>query len=219
MMSLSRVSGRFRSSCRRRQDSGKLAAVVDDVDIEDHLQIAGVLELPYRFLDRSLLAQREDLGAHDPPGGLLGILEEVLDLGGFLGMHRAEDGLLEIARQPGHEWSGVVGIELLQESGDFRRGEVGKEECAALRTELGERRAGESQIPLVKRLERLATELLGKIGEDAGDVSGMETIEDVERVDIGAASDELPHRLGEQRSPGERHGINLWERGLSCLGS
>jgi hypothetical protein len=57
--------------------------------------------------------------------------------------------------------------------------------------------------------------VLGEIGEDAGDVSGMETIEDVERVDKGAAGDELPHGLGEQRSPGERHGTNLWERDLS----
>jgi hypothetical protein len=75
------------------------------------------------------------------------------------------------------------------------------------------------QIPLVKRLERFAAKLLGEITENAGDVSGMETIEDVERVDIGAASDELPHGLGEQRCAGERHGANLWERDLSCLDS
>jgi hypothetical protein len=71
----------------------------------------------------------------------------------------------------------------------------------------------------VKGLERLSPEMLGEIGEDAGDVSRMETIEDVERVDVGATSDELPHSLGEQRSRVSGMARTYGNRDLSFLDS
>ena len=68
----------------QRDDADEVPPLVDDVEIEDHLDVAAALQLGDRLADRQVLAQREDMRVHDAARGLLAVLEQVLDLTRFL---------------------------------------------------------------------------------------------------------------------------------------
>ncbi len=72
---------------------------IDDVEVEDHLDIAGGLQGGDGLAHRHVFGRGEDMRIHDAAGRLLGILEEILDLARFLAAHQLEDGVRELFRQ------------------------------------------------------------------------------------------------------------------------
>ena len=79
MIRLSGVSGETSSSRRNGRHPDDVPAFVDHVEIEDHLDVAVDLQLRDGLADRHVLAEREDIWVHDAAGGLLVVLEQVLD--------------------------------------------------------------------------------------------------------------------------------------------
>ncbi len=66
-----------------------MPALVDDVEVEHHLDVAVALQFGSGFPDRHVFADREDVGVHDAAGGPLVVLEQVLDDARFLGAHHS----------------------------------------------------------------------------------------------------------------------------------
>ena len=119
MIRLSGVSGDTSSSRRSDDDADQVAPLVDDVEIEDHLDVAVALQLGDGLADRHVFAQREDMRVHDAAGGLLGVLEQVLDHARFLRAHQVEDRGRQLLGQVVDQRRRVVGRDLLRELGDL----------------------------------------------------------------------------------------------------
>ena len=80
MIRLSGVSGEHQQQAPQRDDADQVPARVDDVEIEDHLDVAGRLQRRDRLAHRHVFAEREDIRVHDAAGRLLGVFEQVLDV-------------------------------------------------------------------------------------------------------------------------------------------
>ncbi len=68
----------------QRDHADQVAALVDDVEVEHHLDVAVALQLGDGLADRHVFVEREDMRVHDAAGGLLVVLEQVLDDARFL---------------------------------------------------------------------------------------------------------------------------------------
>ena len=179
---------------------------VHHVDVEDHLHVGGLLEARNGLADGGVLGDREHLRAHDPAGGLLRVLEQVLDVGGLAGPHSPEHPLPEFLGEFAQELGGVVGVEFLEELGDLGGLEPRHQVGGPLDPELSERRRGEIQVPLEDDPERLQPVGLRQVGEDLGDIRRMQLLEDAVCVSEGPPGHQFAHRLREQRGLGENHG-------------
>ena len=85
-----------------------MPAVVHDVEVEDHLDIAVGLQFRDGFAHRHVLVQREDMRVHDAARGLLVVLEQVLDDARFLRPHQIEDGSRQLFGQVVDQRGGVI---------------------------------------------------------------------------------------------------------------
>ena len=119
MIRFSGVSGDTSSSRRSDVDADEVAALVDDVEIEHHLDVAVALQLGDRLADRQVFAQREDIRVHDAAGGLLVVLEQVLDDARLLRPHQLEHCGRQLLRQVIDQRRRVVGRDLLDQLGDL----------------------------------------------------------------------------------------------------
>ena len=182
MIRLSGVSGDTSSSRRSDDDADQVAALVDDVEIEDHLDVAVGLQLGDRLADRHVFAEREDMRVHDAAGRLLVVLEQVLDDARFLRAHQVEDGRRQLFRQVVDQRGGVVGRNLLRELGDLFGRPGGQQRRAGLGTELGDRLHRQAAVALGEQAERGLAVLVGKLAEDLGEIGGMLLLQQVQQV-------------------------------------
>ena len=77
MIRLSGRVGRHEQQPAQRDDADEMAPVVHDVEVEDHLDVAGLLERRDRLAGREVLRQGEDVRVHQAAGGLLFVLEQL----------------------------------------------------------------------------------------------------------------------------------------------
>ncbi len=182
MIRLSGVSGE--TSSRRRSDdhAHQVPALVDDVEIEDHLDVAVGLELGDGLAHRHVFAQREDMRVHDAAGCLLVVLEQVLDDARLLRAHQVEDRRRQLLRQVVDQRRGVVGGNLLRELGDLFGRAGGEQRRARLRTELGDGLHRQPAVALGEQAEGRLAILVGQLAEDLGEVGGMLLLQQVQQV-------------------------------------
>ena len=89
---LERRRRRHEQQPAQRDDADEVAARVDDVEIEDHLDVARPLERGDRLARRHVLRKREDFRVHDAAGGLLVVLEQLADFVARAFFDQLEDG-------------------------------------------------------------------------------------------------------------------------------
>ena len=124
---------------------------------------------------RQVLRDGHELGGHDPAGRVLGVAEQLLDLGRLVALHEGEDLVARRLGQVGHEVRGVVRRHLLEDVG----GPGGLEVLEHLDLRLG-----------LHLLDRVGHGLVIERGEHAGPVARRELVDDrgeVGRVQLGQA--------------------------------
>jgi hypothetical protein len=97
---LERCGRRHEEQPPQRDHSDEVPPHVDDVEVEDHLHVPGLLERRDRLGRRHVFRKREDLRIHDAAGGLLRVLEELADLAaGRALLNQLENGRRQLLRQ------------------------------------------------------------------------------------------------------------------------
>ena len=92
-----------------------MPAPVDDVEVEDHLDVARSLERRDRFGRGHVFRKREDFRIHDAAGGLFRVFEQLADIGaGRLLLHQLQHGRRQFFRQVIDNRRHVVGRKFLQ---------------------------------------------------------------------------------------------------------
>ena len=119
---------------------------------------------------------------HDAAGGLLVVLEQVLDDARFLRPHQVEDGRRQLFRQVVDQRRGVVGRDLLRELGDLFGRARREQRGARLRTELGDRLHRQPAVALGQQAERRLAILVRQLAEDLGEVGGVLLLQQVQQV-------------------------------------
>ena len=97
-MRLSGVSGGTSSSRRNETTPDQMPALVDDVEVEDHLDVARRLERRDRLAGRQVFGQREDVRVHQAAGGPLFVLEQLADAAAGLRPDQVEDDAAAVPR-------------------------------------------------------------------------------------------------------------------------
>ena len=194
---LQRRLGRHQQQAPQRRDAHQVPPRVDDVEIEDHLHVARRLQLADPLAYRQVFGQREDVRVHDAPGGLLGELEQVADLSGFLRAHQLEHRRRQLLWQVVHQGRRVVGGDLLNQLGDLfgrpvgqqLRGHLGPELGRRLHRQLGAAFDDDRKGGLAVALLQLAVH-----GGQIGRVLFLEQIEEVGgRTNAQQSSDRVEH--------------------------
>ena len=183
MIRLSGVSGG--TSSRRRSDTTptRCRRRVDDVEVEDHLHVARGLQRRDRFGRRHVFRKREDFRVHDAAGGLLGVLEQVADVGaGRLLLHQLQHRGRELFRQVVDDRRHVVGRQLLRELDDLLGGAAGEQRRARLRPELAQGLHRQPAVAFDEQGERRAAILVGQLGEELRQVGGVLLLEQIDEV-------------------------------------
>ncbi|GIW19984.1 MAG: hypothetical protein KatS3mg065_0280 [Chloroflexota bacterium] len=150
------------------EDADEVPLVVGDVDVVDRLGVR--LELPESVdgLSRGqVVGDGDELGRHDPAGGVLRVAEELPDLVGLVALHEGEDLGPGLIRQVGDEVGGVIGAHLFEDVG----GALGREVLEDLDLGLGRH-----------LLDGLGRDLVVEGGHDPGPVLRGELVDDRRQV-------------------------------------
>ncbi len=95
-----------------------MIVLVGDVDVENHLHVFGLLQGLDRLVGGEILLQGEEFGGHDPAGGVLAVLEQLLDLLRVLVLHDVQDLFGQLLGEIADDVDGVVVGHLLEDLGD-----------------------------------------------------------------------------------------------------
>ncbi len=159
-----------------------MAALVNDVEIEDHLDVAAALNLGDRFPNGDVFVQREDIGVHDAARGSLGVLEQVLDDARLLRAHQVENRGGQFLRQVVDQGRGIVRRDVLREFRDFLSRSSRQERGARFRAQLGDGLHGQAAVPIGQHGERGLAFLVLKLAEDLREVGRMLFLEKIQEV-------------------------------------
>ncbi len=187
--------GRDDEQLPQGENPHQVVVLVGDVDVEDHLHILGLLQRGDRLPDGQVLLQGEDLRRHDAAGGVLLVLEQLLDLLRVFILHDVEDLFGEFLGHVADDVDGIVVGHLLENLGDGLLFDLLQELGAGAVIELG-KDVGRG-FGLLDEVEEDALFLQIEIAEKMGDVGGMGLGEDLGEVGKGAAADEFPDRIEE----------------------
>ena len=182
---LERRLGRDQQQAAQRHDADQVPALVDDVEIEDHLDVAVALQLGDGLAHRHVFAQREDIRVHDAAGRPLLVLEQVLDDLRLLRPHQIEHRGRQVLRQVIDQRRGVVGRDFLRELGDLLGRTGGEQRCAGLGAELRQRLHGQTAVSVGQQAEGGLAILVGKLAEDLREVGGVLLLQQVDQVGGG----------------------------------
>src|SRR5919197_1183315 len=130
-----------------RDEADQVVVVVHDVDVEGavaRLRLADVLDRPRH---RHRLRHGDEVGRHEAARGALGVLEEDLDLLGFLLLHEVQELLGLLLRELLDDVHDLVGGHAIEGARDFR---------------------------LVERADQLAQDRVVELGEDRARLLGRE---------------------------------------------
>ncbi len=164
--------------------------LVGDVEVEDHLDVAGVLQGLDRLAHRQILAQGEDLGGHDAAGGVLPVLQQLLDLLRLLRLHQAENLRRQLLWQVLHDVGGVVPRHVLQQFEDLLLVELRQQAGADGVIEFGQHVAGDLRIVDQPKEQRLL--LVVEVTKEMGDVGRVNLAQQPGQVGIGPAAQQPP---------------------------
>ena len=143
-------------------------------------KVGVVAQVVDQIADRHMLGHRDEIAAHQPPGGFFRIGQRRFDRRAVFRLHFGEDGLLVFLVEILDHRDGVVGIEQFGDIGDGFGGQILDEQLADVIVELGDDldahqvadRAGQ-------RAALVAVDQL----EQVGDVGGVERLDQgVDRV-------------------------------------
>ena len=188
------------------------AVLVDDVEVEDHLDVARPLERRDRAADRQVLGQREDLGVHDAAGRPVVVLEKLLDLLRFPLAHEVEDARGQLLGQPVDERRRVVRLQLRKEARQLLGRAVAEQPRPDLAVELDDRLHRKAAVVLDQGGEGGPALQGRQLAEDLGQVRRMLLPQDVQQV--GGRADALQPLDGIQYdvdSAAVRHVFDSWE--------
>ena len=170
------VSGRATIRSRSERTPTSRSVVVGDVDVVDGLGIGFELaQAVDRFGCGERCRHRDELGRHDPAGGVLGIAQELLDLLCLVLLHEREDLLACRLGQVGDEVGRVVRAHLLEDVGSSSRLEVLEDLDLGVGLHL---------------FHGIGDGLVVERGEDAGAILRRQLVDDgreVGRVELGQA--------------------------------
>ncbi len=156
----------------QRQHADQPPVVVGHVDVVDGLGVGLELAEHVDRLGRGEVGRhRHELGGHDPAGRVLGIAEQLLDLGLLVGLHQGEDLVAGGLGQVGHQVGRVVGRHLLEDVG----GPAGLEVLEHLDLGLGLHlldRVGHGVV--IERGQHTGPVARGELVDDRGEVGRME---------------------------------------------
>ena len=175
-----------------------MPARIDDVEIEDHLDVARGLQGRDGLADRHVFGQGEDMRVHDAAGRLFGVFEQVLDLARFLAAHQFEHGRRQLFGQVVDDGRRVVGGQLLDELGDLF-GRAAREQLRArLGAELAEGLHGEPAVAFDEHGERGQAIAFGKLAENLREVGGMLFLQEIRQVGRRANPEQALHRVQDE---------------------
>ena len=106
------------------QDADEMSPVVNNIQVEDHLELVRpLLKGPRRLADSHLLGKCEQVGRHQTSRGLLGIGEMTRELGRdrLLLVFVLPEIVDELVGEQGHEMSGIVHWYRPKDGTDVRR--------------------------------------------------------------------------------------------------
>ena len=108
----------------QRQDTGQTALRIDDVEVEDHLDLAVLPNLGDRVADLRVLRQGEELRVHDPPGRVFLVGELGLEFVPVGPVEQSQDGLAQLVLEPVDDLDAVVDRQRREQPCDLRRREL-----------------------------------------------------------------------------------------------
>ena len=156
---------------------------VDDVEIEDHLDVARALQRGDRLRRGHVLGEGEDARVHDAARRLFGVFEQLADVaaGGAL-LHQLEHRRRHVLRKVVDDRGGVVRRQLLEQLADLFGRPSGEQRRTAFGSELAERFHGQPAVAFDQERERGLPILVAELGEDLREVGRMLLLEQIDEV-------------------------------------
>ena len=155
-----RLSGHQQQTAQG-DDPDQMPSLIDDVEIEHHLYFARTLQGLNRFTSGQVLRQREHRRVHDPTGGLLRVVQQVLDLAGLARPHLFEHDVRQVLWELVDQRRGVIRRQLLQPRRNAVRRVVGQQHRRRLRPVLDQRLHREVAVVIEQQRECAATVFVG----------------------------------------------------------
>jgi hypothetical protein len=155
---------------------------IDNVEVEDHLDVARALQRRDRFANRQVFVEREDAGVHDAAGGLLPVFEEVLDLLRLAAAHELEHFVRELVRQIVNQRGGIVRGDFLKELGDLLGGSAREQQGARLRAHLTDRLHAEPWVPFDEDAEDRLPFVVEERPEDLREIGRVLLLQQIQKV-------------------------------------
>jgi hypothetical protein len=178
----------------QRHHAHQVVVVVEDVQIEGVVAGGRLADVLDRLRDRGMLAHGDDVRRHEPARGVLGVLEELLHLLGFLLLHEVEDLVRLLLGQLLDDLDHVIGRHAVEDARDLVLVERAHELQQGGIVELREHGAR-----LLRAEEAEDVHLVGlrQLADGARDVGRMRVLEESGEPVVPAAFQQLPDRLGE----------------------
>src|SRR5512137_2814237 len=177
-----------------REAPHEVVMVVHHVEDRGGLGHRGLADLLHRLGHRDVLPDGEHVGGHQPPGSLLAVLEEPLDLLGLLLLHEVQHLLDLLGGQLLQDLGGVVRPHPIENARDLALVERPGQLVERLISQLGEDGPG-----------RLATEQAeesdlvreGELAERRCDVRGVGVLENLAQALAAPRLQQIPDGVGE----------------------
>ena len=158
----------------QRDDADQMPVIVHHVQLERALLGDRLAHVVDRLLHRRALVHGDEVRRHEAAGGVLRILEDLLDLLGLLLLHEVQDLLGVLARQLLHDVGRLLGRHLVEDARDLHLVERAHQFELRVVVELGEHIAG---ALLRERAEDCDLIGQGELSEHAGDVGRVGFLE------------------------------------------
>ena len=195
---LQRRIGGHQQQPSQRRDADEVPPLVDDVEVEHHLDVARRLNGGDRLAGGQFLREREHIGIHQTAGGLLFVFEQVADAAAGLRPNQLEHHRAQVGSQPFEQRRRIVGRDFLNELGDLLGRSPRQELGALLGAELAQRFHAEPAVLLDDDVERGVALAFGKLGKDLGQIGGMLFLEQVQEIGGRAHAQQSAHRLDDR---------------------
>ena len=168
--------------------------VVDHVEVERVLAGGRLADVLDGLGDGGVLVHGDEVARHEAAGGVLGILEELLDLLGLLLLHEVEDLVGLLLGQLLDHLDDVVGRHLVEDARDLVLVEGADQLQQRLVVQLGQHGARPGWAAAGGRRAPLGN---GQLAQRAADVGGVGVLQDLGEALLAAAAEQLLDRLGE----------------------